>query len=190
MFQLSDFSVHDRNISYNRINHRAVIKSVADYAKVGLLMGYYAMDDIKVLRREKLRMEEIVHSPLEQAMNSRFNLQLPDFYNNLTELEIQNDYSMGFPNMPGFRAGTCTPYLFYDINMEVTTPLKLHPYAFHSGIAEQIPKGKLREDLTRILAEVREVGGTFYGIFKNQDFSEYVDHKYYYSLLNQVHGIE
>ncbi len=190
MFQLSDFSVYDRNISYNRVNHRAVIKSVADYAKVGLLMGYYAMDDIKVLRREKLRMEEIVHSSLEQAMNSRFNLQLPDFYNNLTELEIQNDYSMGFPNMPGFRAGTCTPYLFYDINMEVTTPLWLHPYAFHSGITEQIPRGKLREDLTRILSEVREVGGTFYGIFKNQDFSEYSDQKFFYSLLNQMHGIE
>ena len=190
MFQLSDFSVHDRNISYNRITHRAVIKSVADYARVGLLMGYYAMDEIKTLRREKLRMEEIVHSPLEHAMNSRFNLQLPDYYKNLTELEINHDYSMGYPDMAGFRAGTCNPYLFYDINMEVTTPLKLHPYAFHSSVADLVPKGKLREDLTRMLAEVREVGGDFYAVFKNQDFSEYAESKFYYSLLNQVYGLE
>ena len=39
MFQLSDFSIHDRNISHNRIPHRAVIKSVADYAKGWVAYG-------------------------------------------------------------------------------------------------------------------------------------------------------
>ena len=190
MFQLSDFSIHDRNISHNRTPHRSVIKSVADYAKVGLLMGYYAMEEIKILRKEKLRMEEIVHSPMEHAMNSRFNLHLPDNYNNLIELEINNDHSMGYPDVPGFRAGTCTPYLFYDINMEVTTPLKVHPYAFNSSVVEFMSKTRIREDITRILLEVKEVGGTFNAVFKNQDFSQYSDKNFYYSLLKQIHEIE
>ena len=190
MFQLSDFSIHDRNISHNRIPHRAVIKSVADYAKVGLLMGYYAMDDIKVLRKEKLRMEEIIHSPVEDVMNSKFNLRLPDQYNNLTELEINNDHSMGYPDVPGFRAGTCTPYLFYDINMEVTTPLKVHPYAFNSEVVGSMSKTKLKEDLARLLMEVKEVKGIFRSVFRNIDFSSYADQEFYYSLLKQIHEIE
>lgn len=190
MFQLSDFSIHDRNISHNRIPHRAVIKSVADYAKVGLLMGFYAMEDIRILRKEKLRMEEIIHSPVENVMNAKFNLRLPEQYNNLTELEINNDHSMGYPDALGFRAGTCTPYLFYDINMEVTTPLKVHPYAFNSVIVETTTKNKLKEDLARILVEVKEVNGMFRGVFKNQNFSDYADKKYYYSLLKQIHEIE
>lgn len=47
---------------------------------------------------------------------------LPEHYSYLNELEIANDYSMGYPETIGFRAGTSTPYLFYDLNMEITTP--------------------------------------------------------------------
>jgi len=190
MFQLSDFSIHDRNISHNRIPHRAVIKSVADYAKVGLLMGYYAMEELKSLRKEKLRLEEIIHSSIENAMNSQYNLRLPDQYNNLSELEITNDFSMGYPDNPGFRAGTCTPYLFYDINMEITTPLRVHSYAFHSNVVEQMAKKKLREDISRMLLEVKDVRGMFRGVFSNHDFSDYANNKLYYSLLKQIHEID
>ena len=189
MFQLSDFSRHDRNISHNRIPHRAVIKSVADYSKVGLLMGYYAMEDIRILRKEKLRLEDIVHSSVEHAMNHQYNLRLPDQYNNLIELEIHNDYSMGYPDKLGFRAGTSTSYLFYDINMEVTTPLKVHPYAFNSNVVAKMTRNKLKEDLRRIILETKEVQGTLRSVFSNHDFSQYADSNSYYSVLNQIHEI-
>lgn len=189
MFQLSDFSRHDRNISHNRIPHRAVIKSVADYSKVGLLMGYYAMEDIRILRKEKLRLEDIVHSSVEHAMNHQYNLRLPDQYNNLIELEINNDYSMGYPDKLGFRAGTSTSYLFYDINMEVTTPLKVHPYAFNSNVVAKMTRNKLKEDLRRIILETKEVQGTLRSVFSNHDFSQYADSNSYYSVLNQIHEI-
>ncbi|MCM4157502.1 polysaccharide deacetylase family protein [Gramella sp. AN32] len=189
MFQLSDFSIHDRNISHNRIPHRAIIKSVADYAQVGLLMGYYSMEDIKMLRKEKLRMEEIVHSSLENSMNSKYDQRLPDHFNNLIELEILNDYSMGYQDVIGFRAGTCTPFLFYDINMEVTTPLKLHPYGFNSEVLKNTSKTKVKEDLHRIISEVKEVKGVLKAVFKNQDFSVYGDHQTYYSLLKDLNEI-
>lgn len=190
MFQLSDFSIHDRNINHNRIPHRAVIKSVADYAKVGLHMGYYASEDIKHLRKEKLRMEEIVHSPVEHVMNSKFNLNLPETYGNLIELEINNDHSMGYPEVMGFRAGTCSPYLFYDINMEVTTPLRLHPYVFNAAVVSKISKSKLEENLNRILAEIKAVDGHFRGVFSNQNFSEYAASETYFSLLKTVYEVE
>ncbi len=190
MFQLSDFSIHDRNISHNRIPHRAVIKSVADYAKVGLLLGYYALEEISSLRKEKLRMEDIIHSPLEHALNSKFNLTLPDNYNNLIELEINNDHSMGYPEMLGFRAGTCTPFLFYDVNMEVTTPLKVHPYFFNSTVTKYQEEKKVKNELGRMIAEVKQVAGTFRGVFNNQDFSVYGNKQLYYSLLKQIYEIE
>ena len=190
MFQLSDFSIHDRNIGHNRIPHRAIIKSVGDYSKVGLLLGYNAVDDIQVLRKEKLRMEEIVHSNLDNVLNFQYNLNLPENYNNLTELEIDHDYSMGYPDKPGFRAGTCSSFLFYDINMEVTTPLRIHPYVFSSACLEELSKTKTNEILTHLLLEVKEVKGTFRSIFRNIDFSDYADKNYSYSLLKKIHEID
>lgn len=190
MFQLSDFSIHDRNISHNRIPHRAVIKSVADYAQVGLLVGYYAMEEIQNLRKEKLRLEEIVHNTVDHVMNDKYDLKLPDHYNSLIELEITNDHSMGYPDQPGFRAGTCSPFLFYDINMEITTPLKVHPYAFNSGYVSSRSPDKLKEEVSRLLQEVKAVDGKFRAVFKNQDFSNYADKELYYSLLKLIHEAE
>ncbi|WP_373057142.1 polysaccharide deacetylase family protein [Zunongwangia sp. H14] len=190
MFQLSNFSIHDRNINYNRIPGRSVIKYVGDYAKVGLLQGYYAVRDMKSLKTEKLRMENIVHSSLDHVLNSRHDLGLPENYNNLVELEVHNDFSMGYPDALGFRAGTCTPFLFYDINMEVTTPLMLHPYIFNSHIYKEVREEQVYEEVNKALNQVKEVGGTFRAIFKNQDFSEYSRPALYYNVLKQIYEVE
>lgn len=187
MFQLSDFSIYDRNINYNRIPYRSIIKYVGDYSKVGLIPGHFAYENVKTLRKEKLRMENIVHMPLERVMNTNQNLNIPEFYNFLTELEIPQDYSMGYPETLGFRAGTCGPFLFYDINTESTLPLKVHPYVFNSSIAEDKNAKEMTNAVAKLIKEVKDVDGSFKAVFKNQDFSEYADYQKYYALLKQVY---
>ncbi|MGB8705291.1 MAG: polysaccharide deacetylase family protein [Gillisia sp.] len=190
MFQLSDFNVHDRNINYNRLNYRSTIKYVSDYSEVGLRLGYFAIKDPEVLKTEKKRFENIIHGPIQNVINTRYNLQLPENYSYLNELEIPNDYSMGYPESMGFRAGTCTSYLFYDLNMEVTTPLRIHPYIFHSQLCSSGNREEIESKITAVQEELNQVGGTFRAIFKNRNFSEYYDNAYYYSLLKQIHGIQ
>jgi len=189
MFQLSDFSIYDRNINYNRNPYRSIIKYVGDYAKVGLIPGHFAYDNFKILRKEKLRMENTVHTPLERVINVKYNLNIPEFYTFLTELEIPQDYSMGYPETCGFRAGTCSPFLFYDINTESTLPLKIHPFVFNSNIVEHTDFEKLTKDVDGMINEVKKVGGSFKAVFKNQDFSEYSEHRDYYALLKQIYEI-
>ena len=189
MFQLSDFSIYDRNINYNRNPYRSIIKYVGDYAEVGLIPGYFAYEDFKTLRKEKLRMENTVHTPLERVINVKYNLNIPEFYTFLTELEIPQDYSMGYPEASGFRAGTCSPFLFYDINTESTLALKIHPYVFNSNIVEHNNFEKITTEVGKMLEEVKKVGGSFKAVFKNQDFSEYSEHQNYYSLLKQIYEI-
>ena len=187
MFQLSDFSVHDRNINYNRSPYRSVIKYVGDYSEVGLIPGHYAFESKKTLRKEKLRMENIVHMPLERVMNLNHNLNIPEFYNFLTELEISKDYSMGYPDAPGFRAGTCRPFLFYDINTESTLPLTVYPYMFDSSFAEEKEAKETAKVLSKLIKQVKAVDGSFKAVFKNEDFSEYADYDQYFSLLKKVY---
>ena len=56
-------------------------------------------------------------------------------YENLSNSEFNNDYSMGYDNQIGFRAGTATPFYFYDISNEFQLPLKVHPvFANEQGI--------------------------------------------------------
>ena len=45
----------------------------------------------------------------------------------LSENEFRNDYSMGYLDQAGFRAGTATPFYFYDVSREFQISLKLIP---------------------------------------------------------------
>ncbi len=190
MFQLSDYNSYDKNINYNRQNYSTVIKYVADYCKVGLRLGYFAVQELNILKKEKKRFENIIHAPLQNVINPKYNLLLPQHYNYLNELEVQNDYSMGFPESIGFRAGTCSSFLFYDINMEVTTPLMVHPYVFHTQLCHTGDPGDIENILDGLLKEVKMVNGTFRAVFKNRDFSEYSNSYYFHSLFKRINEIQ
>ncbi len=190
MFQLSNFNVYDRNINHNRLNYREIIKYVADYSEVGLRLGFFAIPDIEVLKVEKKRFENIIHGPLQNVVNTKYNLLLPEHYGFLNELEVPNDYSMGYPETIGFRAGTSLPFLFYDINLEITTPLKVHPYVFHSQATRIYDANELQEIVLKIMKDLKQVQGNMLTIFKNRDFSEYANFNYHYSLLKQIHEIQ
>ena len=94
----------------------------------GLKASYFAIHDPAILKKEKLRMEAIINTDLTASRNSFSKLNLPETYRNLIELEIQEDFTMGYVNQIGFRAGTCSPFLFYDLDYEVQTPLKIWSY--------------------------------------------------------------
>lgn len=189
MFQVSDFSTQDRNINYNRLELQSLIKSVADYAEVGLQMGYYANQSFGVLKEEKRRLENILKRPVMSAINNKYNLLLPDTYNHLVELEIKNDFSMGYPEALGFRAGTCTPFLFYDINFEITTPLLVHPFCISIGALQKLKETEIEFKVLEIKRQIQMVGGELITVFSNIDFSEYSNAKRNQNILKTVNEI-
>ena len=189
MFQVSDFSTHDRNINHNRLELQSLIKSVADYAEVGLQIGYYANQGIKVLKEEKTRLENILKRPVGSALNKKYNLLLPDTYNNMVELEFEDDYSMGYPEALGFRAGTCTPFLFYDINFEITTPLLVHSYALGIEALNSLKETEIEYKVLEIRRQIKLVGGNLTSLFTNIDFSEYANAKRNFKILKLVNEI-
>ncbi|MFD2518152.1 polysaccharide deacetylase family protein [Salinimicrobium flavum] len=190
MFQVSDFSTYDRNINHNRLEIQSLMKSVADYSEVGLQPGYYANQNFEVLKEEKNRLENILKRPVLSALNNKYNLMLPDTYNNMIELEIKNDYSMGFPEMFGFRAGTCSPFLFYDINFEITTPLRVHPYAINMEAAKKLKETEIEYKVLEIKRQTKLVNGKLTCVFTNIDFSEYSNAKRNISILKMINEIQ
>lgn len=177
-FLIGDFSTYDKNISINKKQFVSLIKSVGDYCRVGLKASYFAVENFKVLKKEKRNMEAIINTSLKASRNSFSKLNLPKTYRNLIELEIQEDYTMGYVNDIGFRAGTCTPFLFYDIDYEIQTPLEIKPFYFMDfallKLKSQLDK---KETLQRLIGEVKKVNGTFTAIFHNYSFSS--DERWY-----------
>ncbi|NQX85811.1 MAG: hypothetical protein HRT67_07880 [Flavobacteriaceae bacterium] len=171
-FLIGDFSTYDKNISINKKQFVSLIKSIGDYCRVGLKVSYFAVENPKILKKEKRNMEAIINTALKASRNSFSKLYLPKTYRSLIELEIQEDYTMGYVNDIGFRAGTCTPFYFYEIDYETQTPLMIKPFCFMDAAALKI-KSQLdkRETLERLIQEVKKVNGTFTAVFHNYSFS-------------------
>ncbi|MBN4085334.1 polysaccharide deacetylase family protein [Flavobacteriaceae bacterium AH-315-B10] len=171
-FLIGDYSTYDKNVSINKRKFISLIKSVSDYCKVGLKASYFALENFSTLKLEKTNMESIINTTLLASRNSFSKLNLPTNYRNLIDLGIKEDYTMGYVSEIGFRAGTCTPFLFYDMDYEIQTPLMVHSYHLmdyallqHTSLLDK------KETLNKIINEIKQVNGTFTPVFHNYTFS-------------------
>ncbi|MEP5339296.1 MAG: polysaccharide deacetylase family protein [Algibacter sp.] len=171
-FLIGAFSTYDKGINVNKKKFVSLIKHVADYCKVGLKTSYFSIDDIAILKKEKLQMENIINISLSASRQSFSKLNLPESYRNLIELEVKEDYTMGYINHIGFRAGSCTPFLFYDLDYEIQTPLKVYSYHL-MDYALLKTKSFLdkKQILNHVINEVKQVNGEFVPVFHNYTFS-------------------
>ena len=85
-FLIGDYSTYDKGINPNKKDFVSLIKHVADYCEVGLKTSFFAIDDISVLKKEKLKMEDILNTKLKASRQSFSKLNLPESYRNLLEL--------------------------------------------------------------------------------------------------------
>lgn len=190
MFQLSDYSSRCNNIGHNNLKYHSMIKSMGDYGAVGLLLGYEALHDKQTLLKEKKRWEEIVNRDLERALSVLYGINLPDLYNNYDTLEIAHDYSMGYPSRIGFRAGTCTSFLYYDLNLERISPLLIHPAAINSTAFEYSSFFEIKTVLDRVRKQVKAVDGELLMIYKNSDFVEGQRRDKFFQIIERMNNDE
>jgi hypothetical protein len=187
LFLIGNYSTYDKNINTNKKAFVSLIKSVADYCNVGLKASYFALDDISILKQEKIKMEGIINRELVAVRNSFSKLNLPKSYRNLVELEIHQDFSMGYIDTLGFRAGTCTPFQFYDLDYEIQTPLQINPYqCLDFALLKYNSYLDKKEHLEKLMSEIRAVNGTFIPVFHNYTFSDLDRWKDFKPLFNLI----
>jgi len=172
-FGLGNYTHYEKNISHNNPEHRETIKHVSDYINVGLRVSYEAISELIVLKEEKSRIENIVNRQLQYSLCAFYKIKLPEAYRNFVELEIKEDFSMGYPRHSGFRAGTCTPFMFYDLDYEVQTPLMVYsfcctPKSFKNPQSEQA----IKQELDNYIEKIKKVNGMFIPVFSNSLFGE------------------
>lgn len=186
-FLIGSYSTYDKNINANKKKFVSLIKQVADYSSVGLKISFFAIENIKILKKEKLQMEAILNTSLTATKQSYSKLNLPESYRNLIELEIAEDYTMGYVNHIGFRAGSCTPFMFYDLDFETQTPLKVHAYHLmdYALLKNQSLLDK-KKDLHQIINEIKKVNGEFVPVFHNYTFSNIQRWKGFKELFNII----
>jgi len=182
---VSKYTVFDHNISIDKDAYRKEIKFLADYTNIGLLTSYYAMDDEKMIERQINTLEQIIYKPVQKVRTHFNRLKIPKTYQLYHDLEIKNDFSMGYNHKIGFRAGTSIPFYFYDIEDETETILRLHPVAISDIILKyqyKLPVQKAVEIMIEEGERIKQYGGHFYPAFHNFILSDIDDWKAWNTL--------
>ena len=175
-FQVGDYSTYTKNVRYNKKDFRELVKGVGDYGQIGLLFSREALASGQQMKKEKKRIEGITNKPLNAVRCTSHMGNLTTNYREMIQQEAENDYSMGYPDVLGFRAGTCTPFLYYDLDYESPTPLLVHPVCAQSGVFEQhaLEEKGLNHALDiffKMHKATQKVNGSFIFSFKNKSFT-------------------
>lgn len=172
-FQFADYSTFDKNVSIYNNKFKYLIKSVSDYSVVSLCASYSSFKDISILKKEKKNLSNVINRPVNSSRLRYNRVDVPSTYRNLVDAEFTDDFTMGYTHEIGFRASTCTPYYFYDINLEVQQPIKVHPFAIHDySFLRFKSSNEITEKVSKVYTEVKRVNGTLITVFSNELIGE------------------
>lgn len=126
---LADAGRQDVNPSHQLPAYRELIREVSTWSDGGIHPGYHAHLDTTLIGRHKSRLEAILDAPIEHSRQHFLRMRLPATYRALLAAGIRHDYTMGFAEAVGYRAGTTEPFRWYDLAADQVTDLWVHPFA-------------------------------------------------------------
>jgi len=173
---LADFNKHDRNIHYKQPFQRKLIQHVNKKIRIGIHPGMQCVDSEFELFNEIDRLEQIVNHKISDSRQHYLMLKFPNSYRMLVSQHITDDYTMGFADIAGFRAGTARPFLWFDLKKNEVTPLTVHPFSYMDGTLKEYMKltpNEAIETIKRLHAEVKNYGGEFSFIWHNETIGNY-----------------
>ena len=169
-FPVGDRSKHDSNPSWKNIEYKNLIHKIAGKFKVGLHPSFTAGGNGSLVNVEGLRLKSILGKDITFSRFHYIRLLMPESYRNLLGCGITEDYSMGYPDEPGFRAGIARPYFFYDVSADRQTNLRIIPFqvmdATLFNYKKLDPEGS-KQLILSLINETRKAGGLFVSIWHN-----------------------
>ena len=172
---IGDYGLNDKNLNHENRYFQQLIKSISDYANLGVHPSFGSNHRSEKLKVEIHRLQSIVKSEIKRSRQHFLKLSLPETYRNLLEVDIEEDYTMGFADELGFRAGTCTPYPFYDLDEEVECKLTVYPFQLMEATLKYYMKLSPEDSIVaikQIIDEVKAVRGTLISLWHNESLSD------------------
>jgi hypothetical protein len=174
-FLLADRTKEDIGLHYRNKHLRSRIRALASRYETGIHPGYASNDNEALLKEEKRRLEEITGKSTAISRQHYLKLSFPETYQRLLHSGIRHDYTMGFAESVGFRAGTNYSYPWFDLKTNQRTALIIHPFiAMDTTLRDylRLTPDEAIEHCKRIMANCRDTGGECIFLWHNESLSE------------------
>jgi hypothetical protein len=175
-FLVASHGRFDKNISSHNIHFQELIHKIAIDNAIGLHPSYAANSSPSLISIEAERLGSIVGHSVTRSRQHYLRIHFPDTYRALAHLGIKEDYSMGFADCAGFRAGIASSFQFFDLEENKITDLVINPFMVMDTSLQQYLKlnpAQAIEKIKTITDEVKNVNGTFISLWHNESLSEW-----------------
>lgn len=170
----AEYNTNDKNLPISNPRFRRIVQRLADYCDIGIHPSFTSNYEPDLLKHEIENLSTLLKRDITMSRQHFLKLSFPDTYRNLMNLDITDDYTMGYAGHIGFRAGICIPFNFFDIDFDMETNLKIHPFMMMDGTMKQymnITDDQIFDKFKPIIDEVKKVNGTLITLLHNQTFS-------------------
>ena len=169
-----DYNTNDKNISIKNKEFQQLIKHLGDYALVGIHPSFSSYLNKNMIKEEITRLSDVLKREVTISRQHFLRLSLPSSYQILIELDITDDYTMGYASQAGFRAGYADTFKFFDLENDMKTKLNIHPFALMDGTMRDYLNLDVQESYEKakkLVDEVKNVNGTFILLWHNETLS-------------------
>lgn len=170
-------------------DYATYLKSLAARMEIGIHPSYRTSESIRLTATERDRLQDALRIPIRCSRQHFLRLATPATFRSAIELGFTEEHSMGCHDRLGFRAGTCTPYAWYDLEREEATALIIHPFAVMDNTLREklkLAPEQAIEACAPIIEAVRRVRGTFTGLWHESFLSSSPPHRAWRQALFRI----
>ena len=174
-FLLGNYNKYDKNISFRNNKYQSLIKDISQYAEIGIHPSYYSNFKKDRQKIEINRFKKIIGKMPKRSRQHFLKMDIPETYRILRGNGMSEDYTMGYANHYGFRASTCTPFFFFDLEKNIKTGLKIFSFQILDVCLKELHNDNPKEVLniiSELIEEVKNVNGTFISLWHNESLSD------------------
>ena len=168
-------SRHDNNVSLKNKVFRQLIKSLHHRGAVGIHPSLGSNKRYSKLEAEVTGLSEVIGHRVAISRQHFLKVAYPKTYQNLINVGIKHDYSMGYASEPGFKASIADPFKFYNLINETETGLTIHPITLMDVTLRdyyRLDASNGTELSKSLIDAARAVNGEFVSLWHNESFSE------------------
>lgn len=171
-FLMADRGPHDQGLPHTSKGLAEAIRLVATRAKVGIHPGYASHGQAERIHGEMMRLNRVLGREVEHARQHYLLHDARRAWPALVAAGVREDWSMGFADQIGFRAGMARPFQAYDLAAECPLPLRVHPVlAMEATLGRYMGLAAGPETLERVWRCAQaawDVGGDVVTIWHNE----------------------
>ncbi len=185
----------DKIKRYKTTPYRELIQRIKSQTKIGIHPSYHSANDRATMSKSFDQFRSLTNERPLRSRQHYLLLTLPLTYRLLLQAGIEEDYTMGYAERVGFRAGTAHSFYWYDLEKEEKTSLLIIPLIAMDVTLKNylaMTPDALRNKLMELKETIRIHGGNFSILWHNSNLSN-IDgwapyKKIYFEFIKNFNG--